>query len=137
MNIFNNFLKAGDNVFLQFVKYFFASAAALFIDFSLLYILTEFAGLFYIVSATLSFTAGLFVTYFVSKKFIFTKSSISNRKLEFIVFYIIGIIGLIINIVVLWLLTDKVGLFYMYSKIFTAFFTYLWNFFARKYIIFN
>ncbi|MCL2485687.1 MAG: GtrA family protein [Endomicrobia bacterium] len=137
MSFLNNFLKVGNNTYVQFVKYFFASGMALFVDFSLLFILTDFVGVYYILSATISFIAGLITAYILSKKFIFAKSSISNTKAEFLVFAAIGIAGLIINNLMLWTLTDKLGFYYMYSKFFTAFVTYLWNFFARKYIIFN
>jgi putative flippase GtrA len=130
-------MNKSNNITIQFIKYFFASALALITDFALLYILTEFLSFYYLASASLSFTAGLLVTYILSKKYIFTESTISNTKYEFVIFKAIGIAGLGINSLSLKFLTEKLGLYYMYSKFITAFITYLWNFFCRKYILFN
>jgi len=132
-----NFFKADNDIISQFVKYFFASGLALLIDLGLLYILTEFLGIYYILSATISFIAGLFVAYVLSKKFIFAKSSVKDKKIEFFVFAVIGIIGLAVNNLSIWFFTEKLGLYYMYSKFITAAITYLWNFFARKLTLFR
>ena len=48
------FYGASDNPLIQFVRYFFVGGFAFIIDFGLLYILTEYAGLHYLLSATLS-----------------------------------------------------------------------------------
>lgn len=53
------FYGASDNLLIQFVRYFFVGGFAFIVDFGLLYILTEYAGLHYLLSATLSFIAGL------------------------------------------------------------------------------
>lgn len=37
----------------------------------------------------------------------------------------------------MWLLSDILGLWYMLSKAVTTVVTYLWNFFARKYLLFS
>ena len=59
------FYGASDNLLIQFVRYFFVGGFAFIVDFGLLYILTEYAGLHYLLSATLSFIAGLVVNYII------------------------------------------------------------------------
>ena len=126
-----------NNVFLQFFRYTFVGGFAFIIDFSLLYILTSCYHLHYLFSATVSFLAGLFINYSLSKVWVFNKSTIKNKTLEFLIFSLIGIIGLGFNNLFLWVLTDVLSVFYMTSKIITAIFVFLWNFIARKYILFN
>ncbi len=126
-----------DNSYLQFIKYFFASAIALFADMAVLFVLTEFCHIYYLISATISFLAGIAITYIFSKLYIFTKTSISSKTAEFTVFLVIGIIGLILNNIFLYIFTDVFDIHYMLSKCLVIAITYLWNYFARKKFIFS
>jgi len=130
-------IKKTDNSYFQFIKYFFVSGIALFADISILFILTEYFKVYYILSATISFLAGIAITYIFSKLYIFTKTKISNKINEFTIFLIIGIIGLILNNIFLYIFTEYFGIYYMLSKIFVIIVTYLWNYFARKKFIFS
>ncbi len=126
-----------DRLLVQFVRYFFVGGFAFIVDFGLLYILTEYAGLHYLLSATLSFISGLLVNYIISCIWVFSNSKFKNRLVEFLFFAAIGVVGLLLNDALIWLFTDCIGTHYMFSKIVAAAIVYLWNFFARKYLVFR
>lgn len=126
-----------DRLLVQFVRYFFVGGFAFVVDFGLLYILTEYAGLHYLLSATLSFISGLLVNYVISCIWVFSTSKFKNRLVEFLFFAAIGVVGLLLNDALIWLFTDCIGTHYMFSKIVAAAIVYLWNFFARKYLVFR
>ncbi|OUN70871.1 GtrA family protein [Barnesiella sp. An55] len=126
-----------DKLLIQFVRYFFVGGFAFVVDFGLLYILTEYAGLHYLLSATLSFIAGLLVNYIISCLWVFSNSKFKSRIVEFLFFAAIGVVGLVLNDFLIWLFTDCIGTHYMFSKIVAAAVVYLWNFFARKYLVFR
>lgn len=126
-----------DRLLVQFVRYFFVGGFAFVVDFGLLYILTEYAGLHYLLSATLSFISGLLVNYVISCIWVFSNSKFKNRLVEFLFFASIGVVGLLLNDALIWLFTDCIGTHYMFSKIVAAAIVYLWNFFARKYLVFR
>ena len=130
------FVYKTDSLIIQLIRYTIVGGLAFAIDFGLLFILTEYIGLFYVLSATLSFIAGLLVNYFISRIWIF-KSVIKNIKIEFTLFALIGVIGLGLNDLLIWIFTEKFHLHYMFSKLVTAVLVYLWNFFGRKYFLFN
>ena len=131
------FYGSTDKLLVQFVRYFFVGGFAFVVDFGLLYILTEYAGLHYLLSATLSFIAGLLVNYIISCLWVFNGSKFKNRLVEFLFFAAIGVVGLALNDALIWLFTDCIGTHYMFSKIVAAAIVYLWNFFARKYLVFK
>lgn len=110
------FYGASDNLLIQFVRYFFVGGFAFIVDFGLLYILTEYAGLHYLLSATLSFIAGLVVNYIISCIWVFNNSKFRNRIVEFLFFAAIGVVGLGFNDLLIWLFTDCIGTHYMFSK---------------------
>jgi len=117
-------------------RYIFIGGIAFIVDYSLLYILTEELKFYYIFSSFISFVAGLIVNYILSIKFVFEKRKMKNKKLEFIYFSLIGIGGILINQFLMWFFTEKIGLFYMYSKLLSVAMVFLWNFSIRKYFLF-
>jgi putative flippase GtrA len=137
MNLKTIFLHSTNNTFLQFFRYLFVGGFAFLVDFALLWILTDYAHLHYLWSATLSFLAGLLVNYFLSKAWVFNNSTVQNKGLEFLIFALIGVIGLGFNNLFLWVFTDVCSIYYLVSKIITTGIVYFWNFFARKYVLFN
>lgn len=120
----------------EFIKYFISSGIAFVIDFFMLYILTEFGHIYYVISATLSFIAGLITVYILSTKWVFKGRKLTSRYKEFIIFSIIGVIGVIINSSGIWFATEKLRLHYLESKIAVTFIVFIWNFSARKFILF-
>lgn len=56
---------------------------------------------------------------------------------EFTVYSIIGVIGLLINNFLLYFFTDYLHIHYMISKLITAILVMGWNFFGRKLILFK
>lgn len=124
--------KADKTVFKQFSVYFLVALVGLFFDFTSLILLREILGLYYLVAAACGFCIGLIVVYILSNKFVFSSPKISSTKLQFLLFALIGIIGLGILSILMWLFTEVTGLNYILSKIIATVFVYFWNFFARK-----
>nr|WP_239058232.1 GtrA family protein [Bacteroides sp. 214] len=122
---------------MQLVRYTFVGGFAFIIDFSLLWFFTEICHLHYLISATLSFLAGLITNFILSTKWVFNNSKVANKKLEFLLFGLIGAVGLGLNDLFMWLLTEYGNAHYLVSKIGVVFVVYLWNFFARKYLLYK
>jgi putative flippase GtrA len=131
------FVNDTNNTFFQFVRYTVVGGGAFIVDFGLLFILTHFLHLHYLLSATLSFIAGLLINYFFSTIWVFNKKTVKNKYLEFLIFAIIGVVGLGFNDLFMWIFTDRFELYYMLSKVITTIIVYFWNFFARKFILFK
>ncbi|MBQ9853839.1 MAG: GtrA family protein [Bacilli bacterium] len=125
------FFENSNNFFLQFIRYFFVGGIAAVVNIGLLYIFSDFLNINYIISNIVSFSAGLIVNYILSKCFVFKTNSL-NVIFEFIIYLIIGVLGLIIDTVILWFLTSKFKIYYMISKIISTIITFIWNFLSRK-----
>ena len=122
---------------IQFFRYVIVGGFSFVVDYGLLFVLTEYAGFHYIVSATLSFIAGLVVNYLLSTRWIFRNSKLSSTTVEFIVYGAIGVVGLVLNNILLYLFTDVLHIYYMISKLITAALVMGWNFVGRRVILFN
>jgi len=126
-----------DNFFLQMVRYSFAGGVAFILDFSLLVVLTEWAGINYLVSAVIGFTVGIITVFIISTYWVFPVRTYASRKKEFFIFAIIGIIGLGFNELFIWFFTEVTNYYYLVSKLIATAMVYLWNFLARKYFLYN
>lgn len=115
----------------QFARYFMAAGIGLVIDFAGVIIAKEVFGLHYLLAVCTGFTLGLAVTYFLSNKFVFGKPKDKTEK-AFLLFGLIGIVGLGILNIIVWLLTGQFGVNYIVSKCIATIAVFLWNFFARK-----
>lgn len=116
----------------QFIRYFGVALVGYAVDFSLLIICKEVFHLHYLVAATVGFTVGLAVTYILSNKYVFGESKFESKKTDFALFTIIGLIGLLLLNVLMWVLTSGIGINYLVSKILATIVVYTWNFFARR-----
>ena len=98
----------------------------------MLFIFTHFLKLYYLISNILSFVLGLIVNYVLSKKFVFQEETNISKTKEFIIYAIIGVIGLGLDTLFVWLFTDITKMYYMLSKLISTAMVFIWNFGARK-----
>ena len=121
----------------EFARYFVASLIALSADTGSLYLMTSVIGVPYLMSGALAFVLGLIVIYILSITWVFEKRGNRSLPMEFLVFAVIGIVGLAINESILWLLTGYFGLYYLVSKVASVCIVFSWNFAARKWLLFR
>ena len=126
------FIEATDDTKLQFFRYLFVGGFAAVVNIGFLYIFKECFGFYYLVANICSFTLGLITNYILSKAIVFTKEEKINKLLEFIIYAIIGIIGLLLDTLFIWIFTEKIGIHYMLSKIISTLLVFIWNFGGRK-----
>ena len=134
-NIFSR--KPNPSTLIQFFRYGFVATISLFVDFGSLILLKEVAGLNYLFAAAIAFMLGLITNYLLSIFWVFTSRNVKSPWMEFLIFSGIGLVGLGLTELILWLLTDEFGLYYMASKAIATLLVYFWNFFVRKYVLYR
>jgi putative flippase GtrA len=113
-----------------------ASVCALIADFAVLAFLVQVCSWWYLAAATASFLAGIVTIYLLSVRFVFRNRRIADRRAEFLSFGAIGAVGLAINVGVMFVLVNYLGLYYLLAKGVAAGFTFMFNFFARRQLLF-
>jgi putative flippase GtrA len=120
----------------QFLRYGFVGGAAFVCDFGTLYVATSLIGLHYLVSAVVGFIVGLLVNYWLSVRWVFGTRKFTSGFFQFGLFASVGVVGVGLNELVMWSLTERVGWHYLASKLAATVLVYLWNFSIRKVLIF-
>jgi putative flippase GtrA len=120
----------------EFLRYFACSVLALAVDWSL-YSVALAVGLPWVGAATLGFSGGLFVAYLLSIRFAFVRRSLRDPRVEFMLFGLIGVGGLVLMQGILWLMIERFGQGPHESKLAATGFVFLFNFSARKLLLFR
>ena len=131
----------------SFLKYLVVGGIAFVIDFSVLEILYRGFNAPQYLAVSGGFVCGLIVTYIMSNKYVFSQRKMADKRTaEFTIFTIIGIIGLLLTNFFMWVFADCCeGIWAMLnltnykvelSKIITTGLVLIWNFAARKIILF-
>lgn len=133
------FLEKTDNGKMQFFRYIFVGGFAAIVNIGSLYVFKEFLQMYYLLANVLGFILGLITNYILSKWLVFAKEKSMNAIVEFAIYAIIGVLGLIFDTFFIWIFTTKMQIYYMISKIISTGLVFIWNFLARKcsYIIVN
>lgn len=120
------------NISAQFGRYLAAALVGYCFDFGTLILLHGVLHVNYLLATTCGFVFGLVVIYILSNLYVFGESKVKSRTAEFGLFAIIGIIGLGILDLLMWVFTGKLGVNYILSKVIATVFVYAWNFLARR-----
>ncbi|MFI4935519.1 MAG: GtrA family protein [Caulobacterales bacterium] len=118
-------------------KYFLVSVVALGVDFGLLVLCTRFAGLHYLISAAIGFSAGILVSYGLSVSWVFRHRRLASRRFEFVAFFGIGLLGLALNEALMRAFVEGAGLNYAIAKIPAAGIGFVFNFGSRRILLFS
>ena len=131
------FYENTNNIIVQLFRYVFVGGIAFVADWGMLVLLHEALRINVYLATAIAFVFGLIVNFFLSKKFVFKeKSDKTNGLGEFVTYGIIGVIGLGLTEVIMWMLL-KLSIIYMVAKVIAAVIVLLWNFVARKIILYR
>lgn len=122
---------------IQFIRYVIVGIVATAVDFGILTLLVEAAQLHYLAANACGFTAGLVTNYLLSVWWVFSSRLASSRMAEFLIFSAVGAVGLGISEGCMYLGVDIFGLDYRVAKVMSVVCTLVWNFTARKVLLFR
>jgi putative flippase GtrA len=120
----------------EVLGYLAASGCALACDITMLWILVQYFRWDSPYAACVSFTGGVVVAYALSVVLVFRERRLESRSLEFAGFAGLGVVGLAINAVIMWVAVRYLGLFYLAAKCIAALFTFSFNFMSRRQLLF-
>jgi putative flippase GtrA len=118
-------------------RYVTASAAALAVDFGVYAGLVRFASVSYLVAAPVGFALGLATIYLLSVRWVFGARRLADARVEFAVFASIGLAGMALNQLVIYIGVEAWSLSYELAKLVSAGVVFCFNFTLRKLLLFT
>ena len=121
----------------EFARYVVVGGVAFVCDTGTLYSVTQFLKVNYLISAAVGFALGVGVNYLFCRKWVFKRRRLENATVEMTIFVLIGVVGLGLNELILWTFQAKLGIYYMFAKVVSGVVVFMWNFGARKLVLFR
>ena len=126
-----------DRTVIHLLRSILSSNVSFALDFGILVILTEVVHLHYLISNGIGFMVGTTLNYTLCIFWVFSRRSIRNRKLEYWLYIFMGLSGVGLNELFIWLFTEQLHIYYLISKILAGSTVFFYNFFTRKYLLFR
>jgi putative flippase GtrA len=125
----------------QFFRYSITAGVSSLIDLLILWYMTDFLQIYFIISAIVAYIIGTLINYLFSSIWVFNKNtqdSVINEfaVADFGVFILIGGVGLVFLSSLMWVFTAIWRFHYLISKLLASIITYFWNFFGRRRFIY-
>lgn len=116
----------------QFLRYGVVSAVALAVDMAVLTWAVEAWGWHYLLAAALGFGLGLVVNFLMAEKWAFGRPRVGSAWLRFGGYAVVGLVGLGLLEVLMWLQVEQLGWHYVVAKIIATAVGFVWNYFGRR-----
>ena len=117
--------------FAELVRFCFVGGLSFLVDYSLLFALTEWAGLYYLYSSAISFGVSVVFNYWLCVAYVF-KGAGKQTTRQAAIFLVTGIMGLGLNQLCMWFFVTVTGFHYMLAKIFATAIVTVWNYFTKR-----
>lgn len=125
---------ASDLIF-KFLKFGAVGFSGVFVDFGITWICKEWVRIEKFVANAIGFSVAATSNYFLNR--IWTYESHNPRVMvEFTQFFMIAMMGLVINTLIIWLLDRRFSMNFYVAKLMAVGVVTLWNFAANTYITF-
>lgn len=128
------------NIVGQFLRYFVTGGLAFIVDFGVFSLALYYFDIHYLIANLIGLMAGNVVNYLLSLGWVFSaekRKMEKHRMLEITVFVVISLIGVGLNEVLMLFMVGKLSLNEMFSKVVAAGVVLVYNFLARKFILFK
>ncbi|MEI3377316.1 MAG: GtrA family protein [Coriobacteriales bacterium] len=116
----------------QFAKFGVVGVIAFFIDYGLFLLMDYVFGVNYLVASAVSFTIATIFNFVASMRYVFAGKEGQTRTQQFVIFFVLSLVGLGLNQLILWACVDLLALLAWVGKLVATVLVMLFNFVTRK-----
>ena len=121
--------------FLKFIKFSLVGFSGVFVDFGITFLAKEYFKIQKYVANAMGFALAATTNYMLNRVWTFHSTN-PNIMLEFTRFFVIALIGLGINMLIVWAMNGKFKVNFYVSKLAATVLVTLWNFLINAYFTF-
>lgn len=120
------------NIAREFLKFAIVGLVGTFINIAVLYVLTEYFGVYYIFSAVVSFVISMTHNFLLNKIWTFKEPLKSEFRKKYVQFSLVSIMALMINLFFLYIFTEIIGVYYILSQLIAIGIALIINFLGNR-----
>ena len=123
---------------LQFLLYLIVGGLATLVDWGFFYVFRSIVGIPLLAANIFAFLISTFANWAFGRLFLFRHAAHdSSVPLEIAKVYLTNLVGLLLNLGILWVTVEKLAFAPMGAKILATFLVFFWNFSIRKLVIYK
>lgn len=116
----------------QFAKFGVVGIIAFCIDYGLFLLMDYVLGVNYLVASALSFTVATIFNFVASMRYVFAGKEGQTRTQQFVIFFVLSLVGLGLNQLILWACVAMVMMSAWVGKLVATVLVTVFNFVTRK-----
>ncbi|MBM3232518.1 GtrA family protein [Candidatus Pacearchaeota archaeon] len=116
----------------EFLKFAIIGAINTAIHIGVLYILVDYLGVYYILASFIGFVLAVTNSFIMNTKFTFKRKIKEKTAERYTKFFVVSIIAAIVNLILLYIITEIFGVYYILSQLFATAGSLIINFMGNK-----
>ena len=127
------------NTFVQMIKFYIVGASGVFVNLIILYLLTNFLGLWYLFSAIFGIIISVTTNFLGNKIWTFKikDNKIKHYVKKYINFWVASLVGIIIQLILLYILVHFFDIWYLLAAFIAIVIASFSNFLFSKFWVFK
>lgn len=117
-----------------FIKFCIVGSIGVFVNMGFLYFLTEYLKIFYLISSFIAIEISILSNFMLNDNWTFKQHKNKSFIERLITYEAISLFGVGIQITLLYIFTDVIGIYYMISNLLAIPVTLSWNFLMNKFV---
>ena len=117
------------------MRYSIAGMSGTAVEWGLFFLLNQLLKLYYPFAAVIALLFSTFVNWLVGRMILFKASG--NNKREILLVYLACFSGLLLNLIIMWLLINKLAIGEMAAKMIASVIVFGWNYLFRTRLIYG
>ncbi len=118
-------------------RYLIAGGTAAFTNIALLFVFTDFLGIWYIASAIMAFILAFIVSFTLQKYWTFQDGSKDQIHRQAVIYLTVAVVNLLVNTGLLYLQVEYLGVYYIFAQLIASALIAVESFFVYQIFIFK
>jgi len=116
----------------QFARFSAVGTTCFLVDYLLMIVFTYATPMDWFWACALSFTISTIINYILSMRFVFVGKEELTRLQEMIIFVALSLVGLGLNQMIMWIISERMHIHIALSKLVTSMIVSIFNYISRK-----
>lgn len=122
----------------QFLSYFAVGLAAALMEWGTFGVCNSMLSLGVYLSTTIAFCAATLLNWVLGRAFTFKEKAAERKPArDMASIFLVSGVGYLFNLLLMWLLADKLSIMPLLAKVLATGIVFFWNFLSRKYIVYR
>ena len=123
----------GKQVSFEFIKFVLVGCINTLLHLSILYLLVEYFSIYYVFASLIAFIIAVINSFIMNTLWTFKKDIKTKTGSRYGKFFIVSVIAVMANLLLLYLITEYIGIWYILSQVIATGFSLIINFIGNKF----